>query len=183
VNVPAGAQPGDLMIAQIAVRGGSGQSITAPAGWSLVRSDFSGSSIIQAIYSHAVSSSEPSTYTWTFNSGNDAAGGIADFVGAAGVDVSNGEGNASSTSITAPGTVIPATSSNDHLLCLFATAGGVAPTTPAGTTKEWSFRAVSYGIGVAMSDIASVPSGVTATEVATTSTAYANIGAQLPLHH
>jgi hypothetical protein len=183
VNVPAGAQAGDLMIAQIAIRGGSSQSITAPAGWSLVRSDLSGTAIIQAIYSHAVSSSEPSTYTWTFRGNNNAAGGIADFFGAntaSPVDVSNGLGNTSSTSITAPGVVT--TGSNDHLLCLFSTAGGVAPVTPSGTTGEWSFRAVSYGIGVAMSDIASVPSGATSTEVATTSTAYANVGAQVALH-
>jgi len=181
VNVPAGAQPGDLMIAQIAVRGGSGQVIGAPAGWSLVRSDFSGSSIIQAIYSHVASSPEPTTYIWTFKGRNDAAGGIADFFGATGVDVTKGQGNASSKSITAPGVVIPSNSNNDRLLCLFATAGGVAPATPAGTTKEWSFPAVGYGIGVAMSDIGSVLPGATSTEVATTSTAYANVGAQVAL--
>jgi hypothetical protein len=185
VNVPAGAQPGDLMIAQIGVRGGSGQSITAPGGWSLVRSDFSGTAIIQSIYSHAVSSSEPSTYTWNFRGNNNAAGGIADFFGASAaspVDVSNGLGNTSSTSITAPGVVIPSTSSNDHLLCLFSTAGGVAPVTPVGTTSEWSFPAASFGIGVAMSDVASVPAGATNTQLATTSTAYANVGVQLALH-
>src|SRR5207248_3187250 len=168
--VPVGAQPGDLMIAQIAVRGGSGQSITTPAGWSLVRTDFSGTAIVQAIYSHAVSSSEPSTYTWNFKGNNNAAGGIADFFGASTVspvDVSNGLGNTSSTSITAPGVVIPSTSTNDHLLCLFSTAGGVAPVTPAGTTGQWSFPAASFGIGVAMSDIPSVSAGATNTQLAT----------------
>jgi hypothetical protein len=184
VNVPAGVQPGDLMVAQIAVRGGSAQAIVAPAGWSLVRSDFSGTTIIQAIYSQTVPSSpsEPSSYTWTFKGTNNAAGGIADFFGASGVDVSNGLGNTSSTSITAPGVVVPFTSSRDHLLCLFSTAGGVAPVTPVGTTAEWSFPAVSYGIGVAMSDIASVSSGATNTQLSTTSTAYANVGVQLALH-
>ena len=185
VNVPAGAQPGDLMIAQIAVRGGSGQLITAPAGWSLVRSDFSSTAVIQGIYSHVASSSEPATYTWTFRGNNNAAGGIADFFGAntaSPVDVSNGLGNISSTSITAPGVVIPAASSNDHLLCLFSTAGGVAPVTPTGTTGEWSLPAKSFGVGVAMSDIASVSAGATTTQIATTSTAYANVGAQVALH-
>lgn len=188
VDVPAGAQPGDLMIAQIAVRGGSGQSATPPSGWTLVRTDFSSTSIYQAIYSHVVLSSppEPATYTWTYKGTNNAAGGIADFMGATGVtpvvDITNGIGNASSTSITAPGVVLPPTSNNDHLICFFSTAGGVGPVTPAGTTSEWSFRAISYGIGVAMSDIASVPSGSTQTQTATASTAYANVGVQLALH-
>jgi hypothetical protein len=187
INVPAGVQPGDLMLAQIAVRGGSSQVINPPSGWNLVRSDYSGTSIVQAIFSHVVPASpaEPASYTWSFKAGNNATAGIADFLGANGVpavDVTSGQGNASSTSITAPSLTISSASPSDHLVCFFATAGGITMTTPAGTTQAWSFPAVSYGIGAAMSDIVTVSPGSTAAEVATGSNAYANVGAQVALH-
>ena len=186
VTVPTGTQPNDLLLAQIAIRGGSALTIGAPAGWTLVRRDNSGTTIAQAIYSHVVPSSpaEPDSYTWTFNNGNNATGAIADYfeAGTVSIDVSNGLGAAASTTITAPPVTIPSGNETDRLVCFFATAGGVGPTPLSGTTQQWSFRAVSYGIGQAMSDIAVQPSGQTPAESATVTTAYANVGATVALH-
>jgi hypothetical protein len=186
VTVPTGTQPNDLLLAQIAIRGGSALTIGVPAGWTLVRRDNSGTTITQAIYSHVVPASpaEPASYTWTFNAGNDATGGIADYfeAGTISIDASNGVGAAASTTITAPPVVIPSGNNTDRLVCFFATAGGVAPTPSSGTTQQWSFRAVAYGIGQAMSDIAVQPSGQTPAESATVTTAYANVGATVALH-
>ena len=107
IPVPAGVVANDVMIAQVTVRGGAGTTLTAPAGWSLVRRDNdSGGQIADGIYVHIVTAaSEPASYTWNFSAGNDAAGGIAAYSGvntAAPIDVSGGQANASSTSMTAP---------------------------------------------------------------------------------
>lgn len=187
VALPTGAQPGELLLAQIAIRGGSALTIAAPGGWALVRRDNSGTAIAQAIYTHIVQASpaEPTQYSWTFNAGNNATAAIADYLGATAaspVDVSNGLGQSAATAIAAPPVVIPAASGKDRLIACFATAGGVAPVTPAGTTQEWSFRAVSYGIGMAMADVAVQPAGATPVETAMTSTAYGAAAAQVALH-
>ncbi|MGO9055790.1 MAG: hypothetical protein ACLQU2_00140, partial [Candidatus Binataceae bacterium] len=39
VSVPPGVAPGDIMLAQVAVRGGVDQTLTPPASWSLIRRD------------------------------------------------------------------------------------------------------------------------------------------------
>src|SRR6185437_14767847 len=83
IPVPAGVLANDVMIAQVTVRGGTGTTLTAPAGWSLVRRDNdTGGQIAEGIYVHVVTgASEPTSYTWTFSAGNDAAGGMAAYTG------------------------------------------------------------------------------------------------------
>ena len=186
VNVPAGVQPNDLMIAQIAVRGGTGIAITPPSGWSLVRRDNSSTTTAQAVYSHLVPAapSEPATYTWNFSGSNDAAGGIAAYFGAsaaAPVDASNGQGNASSASITAPSIAVPGGDNQDRLLGLFAIANSSAVTVPPGSTAHWSFHATGGGIGVAASDLQLGSSGPTGNLIATAGTAANNAGALVAL--
>jgi hypothetical protein len=186
LSVPAGVQAGDLMIAQIAVRGGTALTITSPAGWNLVRRDDSSTTVAQAVYSRPVPSSpsEPASYTWTFSGANDAAGGIAAYSGAsaaAPIDASNGQGNASSVSITAPSITVPAGHNQDRLLNLFAIANSSAVTVPAGTTSRWSFHATGGGIGVAASDVQLVSSGPTGNLIATAASAANNAGSLIAL--
>jgi hypothetical protein len=182
IPAPAGLTSGQVLIAQLAVRGGAGQKINAPGGWSLVRRDNSGGSVAQAAYFHVVSSSsEPSSYTWTFNAGNDAAGGIAAYVGALGsepIDVSGGQNNGVSAIITAPSISLPHT--GDRVVALFAIAGTSPITDPPSMNQRWNFRSASYGISVVMSDLTyssnSVPSVSSSTTVGS-----ANVGAQIAL--
>jgi hypothetical protein len=185
VNVPAGVQPGDAMIAQIAVRGGTGTTITLPAGWTLLLRTNRAGSIGQAVYRRIVppSPAEPATYTWNFTAGNDAAGGIAAYSGVSQVtpvDASGGQGNASSTSITSPSITVPAGHTADKLLGLFTVTTN-AITVPAGTTQQWSFHAVGFGITIAMSDKPLIAAGATGTLVATAGTKGANVGQQVAL--
>ena len=186
VNIPTGVTPGDVMIAQVAVRGGSGTTLTPPAGWSLVRRDDNGGNLAQAVYSHVVPTSpgEPASYTWTFNAGNDGTAGIADFVGVSTVspvEVNDGQSNASSTSITAPSITIASGHNADLLLEMFATAAGSAVSVPPGSTYVWGFRADSFGAGMGMAYLNPVPSGATGNWVASSSSAGANIGALIAL--
>jgi hypothetical protein len=184
--MPPGVQPNDLLIAEIAVRGGTATTITAPPGWTLVRRDNRASTIAQAVYRHLVpvSPPEPSSYTWNFTAGNDAAGAIAAYSGvstASPVDASNGQGNASSTNITAPSVTVPSGHASDRLLALFSIANGSSVSTPSGMNQLWSFRAIGFGIGVAAADVNLSASGATGNRVATAATAGVNAGALIAL--
>jgi hypothetical protein len=186
IGVPTGVQPNDLLIAEIAVRGGSALVITAPAGWTLVRRDNSSSAVAQAIYEHPVpgSPAEPASYTWSFSNANDAAGGILAYAGAssaAPVDVSNGQGNASSISITAPSITVPASHASDLMVGIFSIANSSSVSLPAGMVSRWSFHAAGGGVGVAASDQQLGAAGATGNQIATAATAAANAGALLAL--
>jgi len=142
--------------------------------------------VAQAVYSHAVPASpaEPTIYTWTFNNANDAAGGILAYVGvsaAAPVDAISGQGNASSTSLTAPSVTVPAGHPSDLLVGLFSIANSATVTVPAGTTQRWSFHATGGGIGVAASDVQLGSAGSTGSQTATAATAAVNAGELLAL--
>jgi len=77
VSVPAGVAEGDLLLAQVSVRGGTGTTITAPGGWTLVASTTNGTNLRQSIYRHVAALPEPASYTWTFNVSRRASGGIS----------------------------------------------------------------------------------------------------------
>jgi len=73
VAVPqiAGLVSGDVIIAQIALRGGTTNgTITKPsASWNLIDRMDSGTSVTLAVYSLVAGSSEPASYTWSWSSG------------------------------------------------------------------------------------------------------------------
>ncbi len=89
INVPAGTTTNDVMIASVAVQPSSA-TVTAPAGWTLVRqvNNNSGSGTSLYIYRRSVSGVEPASYSWNFSNwaAGYAAGGIQTF---SGVDTSN----------------------------------------------------------------------------------------------
>jgi hypothetical protein len=174
------------MLAEIGVRGGTSTAITPPAGWTLVRRDNRGTNVAQAIYSRRVPASppEPSSYTFNFTSGNDAAGGIVAYVGvssATPVDASNGQGNTSSTNLTAPSVTVPSGDNNDTLVALYSTASTSPVTVPAGMSQLWSFRATGFGISVAAANVNLTTSGATGNRVATSTGTGGNTGALVAL--
>jgi hypothetical protein len=184
IAAPDGISSGQVLIAQIAVRGGVGVKLNAPSGWSLVRRDDSGGTVTQAAYVHVVasSSSEPGSYTWTFNAGNDAAGGIAAYVGVDGahaIDVSGGRNNGVSTIIAAPSINLP--HGGDRVVALFAIAGSSPIADPASLNQRWNFHAASYGISVVMSDLIYSSAGPAPAVSANAIVGGANLGAQIAL--
>src|SRR4029077_20494101 len=136
------------------------------------------------IYLHVVTAtSEPASYTWNFSAGNDAAGGIAAYSGVntvTPIDVTSGQANASSTSMTAPSVTIPTGHNADRLLAIFATPNSATITLPGAITRRWGFRAIGFGISAAMGDVP-VSSGATGNYVALQGTSTVNIGALLAL--
>lgn len=135
VNKPSGVVDGDLMVAFIHTTfNNSAQSLTAPAGWTLVRTtESSPGSAGSCIKSYTkIASSEGSGYTWTFITALGAwCGGsilrITDHNSSTPVLTSNGASGGTGTSISAACTVTP---TNGNQLILMAFYGrSVASTT------------------------------------------------------
>jgi prepilin-type N-terminal cleavage/methylation domain-containing protein len=82
---PTGTQAGDVLIAQVGVRGGTSATVAAPAGWTLLDAKDAGATIKSAAYSHTVTLLDPASWTWTFNGAREAAGGIGAYAGAGSV--------------------------------------------------------------------------------------------------
>ena len=180
---PAGMTAGDYLVAQIEVRGGTGINLTAPSGWTLIRRDNYGSSIAQAIYSKAISnpSREPAQYTWYFNSGNDAAAGIADYAGTAGIIANGGHTTANSKYVVAPSVQIPSESAAVDVIGLFSIANGEPIVPPAKMTEHWSFRASGWGIGAGMGDLSITSGQPSGNQTGTASQPANNVGALVVL--
>src|SRR4051794_40587514 len=76
ITKPTGVVANDVLVAAISARGGTGTTITAPAGWTLIRRDDSATVLAMATYSKVAGASEPASYQWTFGGSIRAAGGI-----------------------------------------------------------------------------------------------------------
>lgn len=128
------------MIAAIAVRGGSGTTITPPTGWNLIRRIDNGTTISLALYSRVNQSGAATTYTWNFSPSQKASGGIREIADAHPVTpilIENGGVNASSTTHTT--VTINNTNASSLLVSSFCTATGTSgtPNTAGGWTEGY----------------------------------------------
>jgi hypothetical protein len=179
---PAGIATGDLLLAAVDVRGSP--TITAPAGWTLVRSDQSGYTIKQSVYYKIAGSSEPASYTWTFASSQGASGGIAAYIGvdtSAPIAATAGQANAASTQITAPS--VTTTGPNQLVVGLFGTAVATTVGQPAGFAERYeaSSTAGTYRATSELSDRLQTSAGSTGTLVATAGASATSIGQTIVL--
>ena len=88
VGVPAGAQPGDVLVASLGLGSSDARSqpsIAAPDGWALVTRTDQGSVGALAVYRHVLTAGETS-FTWTTSS---AVGGVATVSAFSGVDAAD----------------------------------------------------------------------------------------------
>ena len=77
---PSAVQAGDVLVASIDVLGSA--SLTAPAGWTTLRSDTtSGSELTKRTYWHVVGAVDPATYVWTLSAAQPAAGVLVAYSG------------------------------------------------------------------------------------------------------
>lgn len=185
VSKPTGVAAGHVMIAQVTARGGTGTTITASSGWTLIQRDDSGTTLAQAAYYKVATSSEPASYTWTFNTPQQASGGIVAYSGVDNtnpINANGGQPNPSSTSITAPS--ITTTVADTMLMGLFGTAVSTTVTPPTGMTERWdiaSSGSAATRITSEGADESFAGPGGTGTRVATASAAAVNIGQLLAL--
>ena len=187
ITKPTGVVAGDVMLAQIDVRGGSLVTFsTVPTGWALVTNGRINSTTIlaQAVYYKVAGGAEPASYTWGFTNGR-AGGGIAAFRGvdnAAPINASSGQANASSTNIVAPS--ITTTVANTMLVGLFGTAQSDTITPPALHSVGIPSTASGAGPNGATIESAYVTRaavGATGSRTATSTSAAVNIGHSVAL--
>jgi len=126
-------QAGQVAIAVVLSYGGSKPTITAPAGWQLIRDD-STKTTRQSLYWHAIQASDASTATWTFSEPVDAQSAIVlvdNVATAAPVDMTSGNTSESGGSMTAKS--VATTSDGDLILAFDATDFGAYRPTSCGT--------------------------------------------------
>ena len=173
---PAGTVSGDELLASVSVRGTP--TITPPAGWTLVRRDVRTTTFTQAVYVHPAGASEPTSYTFTFDSSQTAVGAIAAYTG---VDGSNptagdsGQANSGSTSITAPSltAAVPGT----RLVGLFGITGNTTVTPPTGMTERSEIVSpVTSKLTLSLDDQSNAASGASGARVATAAASGNSIG-------
>lgn len=130
---PAGAEPGDLLVAAIEVRGRP--AITAPAGWTRVRHDSNGTIAAVATYIRVAGADEPSSYTWSLSRPEAVAAILVAVRGAAGDPVGDaaGRANAASASIAAP--TGRADRDDSLVLAFFGIARATSISPPAGMSE------------------------------------------------
>ncbi|MDQ7843058.1 MAG: pilus assembly PilX N-terminal domain-containing protein [Armatimonadota bacterium] len=143
---PAGLAADDVMIAAIAVVGGSTTGITPPAGWTLVPGGANpidnGTTLRLAVYYKVAGTAEPANYTWTFSASRKASGGIQAYRNvdpAAPIDVALGQATPSGTTHSTP--AVTTSVDGTMLVASFAAAAGGTwtPQTP-GLVERYDAR-------------------------------------------
>ena len=140
LTAPTGVAAGELMIAYVAQNYSYLSINQSPSGWTNYQDSFV-TTIGMAVFTKVATASDVggvTTYTWTFNESGVTAGAILAFGGLTTgyqIAAANIQGNAASTSRTAP-SVTPGTP-DTMLVTLYAVANGTtdAQSSPAGLTQ------------------------------------------------
>ena len=130
-----------MLVAAVAARLGAAASVTAPAGWTLVRRDeCSGpqrTDLAQAFFTKVAGSSEPSAYTFSFSEATGAAGAVLAYTGvdpSSPIDGSGGRFSRNTGGIYAP-SLLP-TGDWRRLVVSFAHSGARTIPAPRGTIER-----------------------------------------------
>jgi MSHA biogenesis protein MshQ len=182
VTKPASTASGDLLIVGLMVEKGSGETITAPAGWNLIRRTNESTNVGMATYYKVAGGAEPANYTFTIANGSKWAIGISRITGADTsdpIDVHGGQ-TGSGSSVTAPS--VTTTAANDLVLA-FYTNKKAATYTPAGTTTErYDVPNSSGGLpSNMMASFVQTSAGATGNRNATASESEAWVGQQVAI--
>jgi hypothetical protein len=184
VPKPAGAVAGDVLVVTVAARGNPTVTPPTTTGWTLVRRDpAAGTVLAQFVYTHVVTATDGTSYSFGTRSSAgaaiNAAGGAIAFTGVsatAPVNVHAGlTGAAASTSAVAP-SVTP-TRANTMLVALYATAAAPTSTTatsaftpPTGMTERYDAftpTTASFKISVESATALQATAAATGTRTAT----------------
>jgi MSHA biogenesis protein MshQ len=190
LTAPTGVAAGELMIAYVAQNYSYLSINQAPSGWTNYQDSFV-TTIGMAVFTKVATASDvagTSTYTWTFNESAVTAGAILAFGGLTTgyqIAAANIQGNAASTSRTAP-SVTPGTP-DTMLVTLYAVANGTADaqSSPAGLTQAFDQGTQGGTSGILLSAFYGLITASTATgtlvSTSGSSVSAPNIGATLAL--
>ena len=170
---PSDATIGDLLLANIAVNGGSPAGINAPTGWALISRSDNDTNVSIASYYRIVGSTESTTYTWSISPQTHAVGGITRY---SGIDATNPidiVGTSSGRGITATAPSVSTTVANNQVVSLFASNVGKnnSPlfSTTSGMTKKYDAKNAPFGPTTSVQDAMTTSVGLTGTHTVTIS--------------
>ena len=116
IAVPGELRSGDMLLAAITVR--NAPAISAPGGWTLLRTDAAPGALRTALFYRAVSGGEAASYTWTFSESRRAAGLIVAYRGVSAVATA-------AVAVAAPsgGAAAPAAAEQTEFTVILSSAG------------------------------------------------------------
>jgi hypothetical protein len=147
INKPSGVVQGDVMVAAIQESGGTGGTLTAPSGWTPIRTQTvisgGGSAADTKGYTYykVAESSEPTSYTWGSTLSAEHSGGIIALTGvntSSPIDDSASQENAASLSVTCP--AVTTTVDESWLVAFPFTHDGTTFSFPSGTTERFDVQ-------------------------------------------
>ncbi|MDQ3652862.1 MAG: Ig-like domain-containing protein, partial [Acidobacteriota bacterium] len=166
-----------MLLAGIYVRGsGTTPTVTAPAGWTLIRRTDQGNPVGATAsvlsYFRVAGTAEPATYLWTFDRSRRALGSITSYTNVdptAPINASGGQANSTAAAaVTAPS--ITTTVANTMLVGLFCLHDFATLTPPAGMTEQLDFTVANpSGMAYESADQIRSTAGATGTRSATSS--------------
>jgi hypothetical protein len=182
VGRPAGVTTGDVLLATVVARGTP--TLTAPPGWTLVRTDTNGTALRQATYWRTAVANEPSSYQWSFSARIGASATVSAYRGVhptSPVLVHDGQVTASSTTITAPSVSVSVVDALAVAALGIATDASI--TEPAGMIErvEVVESRGNQRSALASADAVVGSAGASGPWMATATQAAANIGQQVVL--
>ena len=178
IAVPAGTIVDDVMVAAIGVRP-STTTITAPAGWTLLRTTTQpnggvAAGNVMATYYRVASASEPAGYTWTFSSPASVGGAVGGILSFSGVSTS-APINIDGANITPAGTAhtangVTTTVADTMLISAHEFPSSSTFTAPTGMTEAVDVQALppldQLGQSMEMSYVAQAAVGATGNKTA-----------------
>ena len=135
INKPTGTVQNDLLVVGIMYEKGSSETITPPAGWTLVVRNDNSTDAGQSVYYKIAGAAEPVSYTFNIDDGSKWAIGCSRIsnvdpsvpIGTVNTAVGNG------TAVLAPSMTVPV--SNAMILCFYTNKKN-STYTPDGSTSE-----------------------------------------------
>lgn len=148
VAKPSGTAVGEVLVAGITFDAGTSvTTVTAPAGWVLIRRTNNGTNVGQAAYYKVVTAADATitSYTWGFGTtARRASGGIVRYSGVDTSDPVNISGGATGTSTTVQAPSVTTTTAQTALVGFFSTDTGTTFNTVSGMTERFDARNSSF---------------------------------------
>ena len=178
LDVPAGVQPNDLLVAHIARVGNA--TITMPTDWIAAGGTNNGNSIRQATYYRVAGTSEPGSYTWTWTGTQPAAGGMSAYYGVKASAPLDAVGTATTANNTTTVTAASiTTAANDALvLAFFSSNTNSTYSTATGMSERYEIGTTGAA-SVATDDMTQFAAGPTGSKTSSASTSGRVVGHQV----
>ena len=165
LNKPTSAV-GDILIASVAINGGSSAVVTPPVGWNQILRTDNDTNVTLISYWKSVGINESSSYTWVVDGQTTAQGGIVAYTGVDAMNPIDDSAGNIGYSIQATSTPINASAANEMVYDVFVTdigkqnKAGAYFSTPTGMNEKFDSTNSPFGPSIAVSDVLQVPTGV-----------------------